>query len=105
MQMTSASTEYSEKMEVLATENLAKGNKLYPFSAMAEVVHSHRRKRETGTDAELHRDVCNQIIDIALQTVPDATETPCPWTYTCTYHPNMLPHYILEAICASTYCS
>ena len=92
------------EMEKLAADNLANKNQLYPFSALAEVIHSHRRKRDTGTLDELHRNVCNQIRDIALQTVPGASETPCPWTYDCTYYPNMLPHYILEARCLNTTC-
>lgn len=99
------STEYSEMMEKLAADNLASNNTLYPFSAMAEVIHSHRRKRESGTGEALHLDVCNRIKDIALQTVPDDTETPCPWTYDCTYYPNMLPHYILQANCTNSTCS
>ena len=92
------------EMEKLAADNLANKNQLYPFSALAEVIHSHRRKRDTGTLDELHRNVCNQIRDVALQTVPGASETPCPWTYDCTYHPNILPHYIIEARCLNTTC-
>ena len=97
----------TEAAEKVAEENTRKGNVLYPFSAMAELLHSQqRRRRETGSDdRELHRDVCNQIKGIANQNLPDHSETPCPWEYECTYRSDIFPHYILEASCSRRACT
>ena len=97
----------TETAEELARRNVASGNILYPLSAMAETIHSERRKRDTESGASnvVHTDVCNDIISMANQNLPNDTQTPCPWRYTCSYHQDKFPHYILEANCLSDYCT
>ena len=95
----------AELAEELAQRNVASGNILYPFSAVAETIHSHRRKRQTGTSNVVHADVCADIVSMANQNLPNDTQTPCPWNYTCSYDPDTFPHYILKARCLWNYCT
>lgn len=94
-----------EAAERVAEENIRNGNVLYPFSAMAEIMHSQqRRRRSSGTEDVLHRDICNEIEDIANQNLPNDQETPCPWEYECNYREDRFPHYILSARCLTPVC-
>ena len=95
----------AQTAEKLAKMNVISENALYPFSALAETIHSHREKQHTGASDVLHADVCRDVMSMANRNLPNDTQTPCPWNYTCSYHPDKYPHYILEANCLKEYCT
>ena len=103
-EMESGCEPHSQVIEELVEKNMEFDNILYPFSAMAETVYS-KQKRQSGESAVVHDDVCRKIAHMANVNLPTLTETPCPWNYTCTYHPDIYPHYILQARCSSTDCT
>ena len=94
----------SQVIEQLVAKNMEFDNILYPFSAMAETVYS-KQKRQSGESDVVHADVCRKIAHMANVNLPTLTETPCPWNYTCTYHEDIYPHYILQARCLSIDCT
>ena len=100
----SACEPQSQVIEQLVAKNMDFDNILYPFSVMAETVHSELKK-QSGESAVVQADVCRKMEQVANVNLPTLTEAPCPWNYTCTYHPDIYPHYMLQARCLSTDCT
>ena len=65
----SACEPQSQVIEQLVAKNMDFDNILYPFSVMAETVHSEL-KRQSGESDVVHADVCRKMAQVANVNLP-----------------------------------